>query len=46
MAERWATVDCSIWINRFGETAEPAPTRELPTLTGLGDTLDELVPPG
>jgi 2-haloacid dehalogenase len=34
----------SIWINRLGERAEPAPTRELPTLTGLADTLDELVP--
>jgi 2-haloacid dehalogenase len=35
----------SIWINRLGERAEPAPTREQPTLTGLADTLDELVPP-
>jgi 2-haloacid dehalogenase len=35
----------SIWINRLGESAEPAPTREQPTLTGLADTLDELVPP-
>ncbi len=34
----------SIWINRLAERAEPAPTRELPTLTGLADTLDELVP--
>jgi len=34
----------SIWINRLGERAEPAPTRELPSLTGLADTLDELVP--
>jgi 2-haloacid dehalogenase len=33
----------SIWINRLGERAEPAPTREQPTLTGLADTLDELV---
>lgn len=33
----------SIWINRLGERAEPAPTRELSTLTGLADTLDELV---
>jgi 2-haloacid dehalogenase len=35
----------SIWINRLGERAEPAPTREQPTLTGLADTLDELMPP-
>lgn len=35
----------SIWINRFGERAEPAPTRELPDLGGLADLLDELVPP-
>jgi 2-haloacid dehalogenase len=34
----------TIWINRLGESAEPAPTRELPDLTGLPDTLDELVP--
>lgn len=34
----------SIWINRLGERAEPTPTRELPDLTGLADTLDELVP--
>jgi 2-haloacid dehalogenase len=34
----------SVWINRLGERAEPAPTRELSTLTGLADTLDELVP--
>jgi 2-haloacid dehalogenase len=33
-----------IWINRLGETGEPRPTRELPGLTGLADTLDELVP--
>jgi 2-haloacid dehalogenase len=36
----------SIWINRLAERAEPAPTRELPDLTGLADVLDELVPPG
>jgi 2-haloacid dehalogenase len=36
----------SIWINRLGEQAEPAPTRELPGLTGLADALDELVPDG
>jgi 2-haloacid dehalogenase len=35
----------SIWINRLGERREPAPTRELPTLAGLADALDELVPP-
>ncbi len=34
----------SIWINRLGETREPAPTRELPDLRALPDTLDELVP--
>ena len=30
--------------NRLGERREPPPTRELPTLTGLADVLDELVP--
>ena len=35
----------SIWINRLGEHGEPAPSRELPNLTGLGAVLDELVPP-
>jgi 2-haloacid dehalogenase len=34
----------SVWINRLGETGDPAPTRELPNLTGLADVLDELVP--
>ena len=34
----------SVWINRLGERAEPAPTRELPDLIGLADVLDELVP--
>ena len=34
----------SIWINRLGQRAEPAPTRELQDLTRLPDTLDELVP--
>ncbi len=34
----------NIWINRLGERLEPAPTRELPDLTRLPDTLDELVP--
>jgi 2-haloacid dehalogenase len=33
----------SIWINRRGETAQPPPTRELPDLTRLTETLDELV---
>jgi 2-haloacid dehalogenase len=33
----------SVWINRLGERAEPAPTRELPGLAGLTDVLDELV---
>jgi 2-haloacid dehalogenase len=33
----------SIWINRLGERAEPAPTRQLPDLAGLADVLDELV---
>ncbi len=34
----------SIWINRLGERADQAPTRELPDLAGLADVLDELVP--
>jgi len=34
----------NVWINRLAETGEPPPTRELPTLAGLADTLDELVP--
>jgi FMN phosphatase YigB (HAD superfamily) len=33
----------AVWINRLGETGEPAPTRELPDLRGLADTLDALV---
>jgi 2-haloacid dehalogenase len=33
----------SIWINRYGEQHEPAPTRELPDLSSLPTTLDELV---
>jgi 2-haloacid dehalogenase len=33
----------SVWINRRGERHEPAPARELPDLSGLADTLDELV---
>jgi 2-haloacid dehalogenase len=35
----------SVWINRLGERAESKPTRELPDLTGLADTLDDLVAP-
>jgi 2-haloacid dehalogenase len=31
-----------VWINRLGEEAEPVPDRELPDLSGLPDTLDEL----
>jgi 2-haloacid dehalogenase len=34
----------SIWVNRRREQADPPPTRELPDLTGLAHTLDELVP--
>ena len=34
----------SVWINRLGEERGPIPTRELPDLTGLPDTLDSLVP--
>ena len=34
----------SVWINRYGERAEPAPPRELSDLHGLADTLEELVP--
>jgi 2-haloacid dehalogenase len=33
----------SVWINRLGESGDPAPTRELPDLRGLADVLDELV---
>jgi 2-haloalkanoic acid dehalogenase type II len=32
----------SIWINRLSEQAGPPPTRELPDLTRLRDTLEEL----
>lgn len=32
----------SIWINRLGETAGPRSTRELPDLTSLADTLEEV----
>ena len=34
----------SVWINRYGERHELAPTRELPDLNRLPETLDELVP--
>ena len=34
----------TVWINRLSEQGDPAPTRELPDLSGLGDVLDELVP--
>jgi 2-haloacid dehalogenase len=36
----------TVWINRLGERGDPPPTRELPTLGGLADVLDELVPAG
>jgi 2-haloacid dehalogenase len=34
----------TVWINRLGEQGDPPPTRELPDLSHLPDTLDELVP--
>jgi 2-haloacid dehalogenase len=34
----------SVWINRLGEQGEPAPTREMRDLNGLGAVLDELIP--
>jgi 2-haloacid dehalogenase len=34
----------TVWINRLGEQADPEPDRELADLSGLPDTLDELVP--
>ncbi len=34
----------TIWINRLGETGEPPATRQQPTLEGLADALDALVP--
>jgi 2-haloacid dehalogenase len=34
----------TVWVNRLGEAAEPAPTRELPDLSALPGTLDALVP--
>ena len=32
----------SVWINRLGERPGPQPTRELPDLTRLADTLEEV----
>jgi hypothetical protein len=32
-----------VWINRYRERKEPAPTRELPDLSLLPETLAELV---
>jgi 2-haloacid dehalogenase len=34
----------TVWINRLGEPPDPPPTRELPDLSRLPETLDELVP--
>ena len=34
----------TIWINRLAEAADPPATRQLPSLVGLADVLDELVP--
>jgi 2-haloacid dehalogenase len=34
----------TIWINRLGESGDPPPSRELPTLNGLADALDRLAP--
>ena len=34
----------TVWVNRSGERAEPAPDRELGDLSRLPETLDELVP--
>jgi 2-haloacid dehalogenase len=33
----------SVWINRLGEVGEPPPTRELPDLSRLPETVDELL---
>jgi 2-haloacid dehalogenase len=33
----------SVWINRLGEISDTKPTRELPDLERLPDTLDALV---
>ena len=34
----------TIWVNRLAEAGDPPPSRELPTLSGLADALDSLVP--
>ena len=34
----------AVWINRLGETSDLPRAAELPTLTGLADTLERLVP--
>jgi 2-haloacid dehalogenase len=34
----------TVWVNRLEEQADPEPNRELPDLSKLPDTLDELVP--
>jgi 2-haloacid dehalogenase len=34
----------NVWINRDGEHPITSPTRELPDLNGLADTLDEILP--
>jgi 2-haloacid dehalogenase len=34
----------TVWINRVGEPPDPPPTRELPDLSSLPETLDGLVP--
>ena len=34
----------SVWVNRLGETADAVPTREVESLVGLADVLDQLVP--
>jgi 2-haloacid dehalogenase len=34
----------TIWVNRLGERPGPEPMRELPDLSALAETLDELVP--
>ncbi|HEY1367916.1 MAG TPA: HAD-IA family hydrolase [Gaiellaceae bacterium] len=34
----------TVWINRLGERPDPEPTRELPDLARLAETLDEILP--
>jgi 2-haloacid dehalogenase len=34
----------SVWINRLGERPGPEPSRELPNLGRLANTIDELIP--